>query len=249
LRRRLRRRFYAGLAWIILHVAQELPLAWGRRCGVRLSRIAAKVRPRQYELAQDNLARALPELTAHERNSILDASMDNLGQNLFHTLVAPRLLRIPGLVIEEPGEYGDGIGIGERLRDLSGPGRGVIILGGHIGCWELAAGWLAKLIGNEEYGPLAAVTGTIHNPPIDRMVQRWRRKMGMLPLPREDGAGPLVKILKDGGTVGILLDQRTHVRNIEVPFFGHLAPTPVGLAQLALKYSIPVLPADRKSVV
>ena len=42
--------------------------------------------------------------------------------------------------------------------------------------------------------------------------------------------------------MAVLQDQNTRVQNLDVPFFGEPAPTPVGLARLALRYRIPVLP-------
>ena len=47
---------------------------------------------------------------------------------------------------------------------------------------------------------------------------------------------------QSGGIVAVLQDQYTRVQNLEVPFFGEPAPTPVGLARLALRYGIPVVP-------
>ena len=64
----------------------------------------------------------------------------------------------------------------------------------------------------------------------------------MTVLPREAGVGPLLRYLKGGGVVAILQDQFTRTRNLDVLFFGEPAPTPVGLARLALRYDIPVLP-------
>lgn len=238
----MRRRFYAGLAWVILRLSPYLPLSWGRRLGVGLAQIAAWVRPRQWRLAQANLALALPELSQDERDVLLISSMRHLGRNLFHTLIVPRLLATPGAVVEEPAAGPGDQSIGAWLAELSLGGQGVFILGGHIGCWELTGGWLAQVIREQGGGPLAVVTGTIHNPPVDRMAQNWRRDLGLLPLPREAGIAPLLKILKDGGMVAILLDQLTEVRNLDATFFGQPTPTPVALAAMALKESIPVLP-------
>jgi KDO2-lipid IV(A) lauroyltransferase len=82
----------------------------------------------------------------------------------------------------------------------------------------------------------------VHNPAVDRLLQRRRRALGLQVMPRDRGAAPLVRFLKTGGVVAILLDQHTRARNLEVPFFGHPAPTPAAMATLALKFGIPVLP-------
>ena len=165
-----------------------------------------------------------------------------LGVTLCHTLAARRLLETPGAVVEAPFAGDDDRGIGDWLAELAAAGRGVLILTGHIGCWELAGGWVAAQMSTRGLGPLGVVTGRIHNPPVDRLIQDRRRAIGLHVLPREAGAAPLVRFLQGGGVVAVLQDQRTRVRNLDVPFFGVPAPTPVGLAALALRYDIPILP-------
>lgn len=219
-----------------------MPLSWGRNLCTGLARLAFALRPKERRLATENLARAFPEQTEETRLRILRNAVDHLGPNLFHTLAAKRMLSTPGAVIEDFSRSADNKPIGEWLAELTRAGRGVFILTGHIGCWELAGGWVAATLRAQRLGPLGVVTGTIHNPPVDRLIQRQRQRLGLQVLPREQGAGPLIRFLKGGGVVAVLPDQRTSVRNLDVPFFGHPAPTPVGLAALSLKYGVPVLP-------
>jgi KDO2-lipid IV(A) lauroyltransferase len=230
------------LAWSILHLARVLPLAWGRGLCVGLARLALRVRPVERAQARANLQLALPEFSDAARESLLLATADHLGANLFHTLAAGRLLERPGFVVEEEDGPDGGLTISERLSELAAPGRGVLILTGHIGCWELAGGWVSRLLVGQGRPPLAVVTGSIHNPAVDRLLQSRRRALGLHALPRERGAGAVVRYLRAGGVVAVLQDQQTRVRNLMVPFMGAAAPTPVALAALALRYRIPVLP-------
>jgi KDO2-lipid IV(A) lauroyltransferase len=86
------------------------------------------------------------------------------------------------------------------------------------------------------------VTGRVHNPAVDRLLQDRRRELGLVPLPRDGGARPLLRHLGAGGVAAVLLDQNVAARTEVVPFFGRPAPTPAGLAVLALRRGIPVLP-------
>jgi lauroyl/myristoyl acyltransferase len=235
------------LALTLLRLAEILPLDWGRGLCTGLARLAYRVRPSDRRLALENLARAFPQASVADRQFILRSAVDHLGINLFHTLAASRMLERPGAVIEETRPGADNISIGKQLAGLAARDRGVFVLTGHIGCWELAGGWLAQTIAARSLGKLGVVTGTIHNPPVDRLIQRRRRDLGVEVLPREAGAGPLIRYLKSGGVVAVLQDQRISVRNMDVPFFGTEAPTAVGLASLALKYSIPILPSHGSS--
>jgi len=225
-----------------LRLAAFVPLAWGRGLCAGLARLALRLRSSERHLAVQNIARALPDLGPAERKSLLGDSATHLGRNLFQTLAAPRLLRRKDAIVEEIAAGADNRNIGECLAELAAPGRGVFVLTGHIGCWELAGGWVAQALAARRLGPLGVITGTIHNPAVDRLIQERRGILGLQVLPREAGAVPLVRFLKRGGVVAVLLDQRTRVRNLDVPFFGVPAPTPAGLASLALRYRIPVLP-------
>ncbi|MCK9995293.1 MAG: lysophospholipid acyltransferase family protein [Candidatus Krumholzibacteria bacterium] len=240
--RRVRRRFYWLLTVMMLQLADLVPIAFGRRLCVGMARLAVRARPKDLHMAEGNLARAFPELDGRGRRRLLEESADALGLNLFDTLAAGRLLGNGHSVVEEPGPVAGMPQVGDVLADLAASGRGVFILTGHLGCWELLGGWLARELRARGLGGLGVVTGTVRNPPVDRLLQGRRRRLGMTVLPREAGAGPLIRYLRSGGIVAVLQDQNTRVQNLDIPFFGEPAPTPAGLARLAVRYRIPVLP-------
>lgn len=239
-RRRARRRFYWLLVRGLFGLGNVLPASVGRSLGRRLAGLAARMRPREMARARGNLAIAFPERDAAGRETLLRDCIRLLGGNLFDLLAAGRLLARPGLVTAE--ELPDRPVFADQLSELAGRGRGVLILTGHLGCWELLGGWLAREVAAAGLGPLAVVTGTIHNEPVDRLVQDRRRKLGLKTLPREAGVRPLLEHLGNGGVAALLLDQNTRVQNEAVPFFGKPAPTASGPARIILRYGVPVLP-------
>ena len=240
--RRVRRRLYWLLAVMMLQLSDRIPVTVGRRFCADLARLAVRMRPTDRHVAEANLARAFPELDVEGRRSLLMESAEALGLNLFDTLAAGRLLDKGDSVVEESGPVAGMPQVLDVLADLAAAGRGVFILTGHLGCWELLGGWLARELAARGLNGLGVVTGTIRNPPVDRLLQGRRRGLGMTVLPREAGAGPLIRYLRSGGIVAVLQDQNTRVQNLEVPFFGEPAPTPAGLARLVMRYGIPVLP-------
>ncbi len=240
LRRRLRRRAWWLLARILLGCAAALPAGAGRALGRGLGRAALRLRPGERARARRNLETAFPGLAAGERDALLEDSAAALGRNLWDTLAAPRLLRRPDVLTQERGPGGD-LPL-EVLARLRARGRGVFVLTGHLGCWELLGGWLAGRPEAAGEPPFAVVTGTIHNPAVDRLLQGRRRDLGLRVLPREQGAAPLLRHLRQGGVAGVLLDQATAAGNLAAPFFGRPAPTPAGLARIALRHGVPVLP-------
>ncbi len=240
--RRSRRRFYWLLTVMMVQLADLVPVAVGRRICAGMARLAVRTRPKDRQVAEANLARAFPDLDESGRRCLLEESAEALGLNLFDTLAAGRLLGNGDSVAEEPGSMAGNPKVGDVLADLASQGRGVFILTGHLGCWELLGGWLARELRARGLDGPGVVTGTVRNPPVDRLLQGRRRGLGMTVLPREAGAGPLIRYLRAGGIVAVLQDQNTLVQNLDIPFFGEPAPTPAGLARLALRYRIPVLP-------
>lgn len=240
--RRIRRRLYWLLAVMMLQLSDRIPVTVGRRLCAGLASLAMRLRPTDRHLAEANLARAFPALDVKGRRRLLVESVEALGLNLFDTLAAGRLLAKGDSVVEESGPIAGKPPVLDVLADLAAAGRGVFILTGHLGCWELLGGWLARELRARGLDGLGVVTGTIRNPPVDRLLQGRRRALGMTVLPREAGAGPLIRYLRSGGIVAVLQDQNTRVQNLEIPFFGEPAPTPAGLARLVMRYGIPVLP-------
>ena len=240
--RRDRRRFYWLLTYSLVSVGRILPISWGRRLGQGLAGLAFRVRSTEVDGARENLEIAFPEMNPAEREELLRQSLEALGSNLFDILAAPRLLAKPGRVAAQPGSGSDSQGLIEVLTDLAHRNRGVLILTGHLGCWELLGGWLAREVSAAGLGSLGVVTGTIHNEPVDRLVQDRRRRLGMKVLPREEGIRPLLAHVGSGGVAAVLMDQNTRVQNLSVPFFGKPAPTAAGFARIVLQKGIPVLP-------
>jgi len=240
--RRFRRRFYWVLAVGLLQTADLVPLRCGRALCRQLARLAFRLRRRERELALANLALAFPQMDTAARERLLQASTVALGRTLFDAVAARRILKLPGAVTEGVASDAGEPALGDRLAELAGRGKGVLILTGHLGCWELLGGWLARELERRGLGPLATVTGTVHNPAVDRLLQDRRRELGLIVMPRREGMRPLLRHLRDGGVGAILLDQNLRGQGDPVPFFGVPAPTAPGLARVALRYGTPVVP-------
>lgn len=235
--RRWRRRFWAAVARAVLVAGRSWPDRLTRLvCGL-LALAAPLASPRAARRAWRNLAGAFPGRSVAWRLAVWWRLAASLGRNLQGALTARRAAAagFPA-VVSEPGP--DGRDLLAVLRGLTAPGTGVFLLTGHLGCWELLGAWLAHHLGG-----LTVVTATVHNPEVDRLLQEHRRGLGLRPLPREGGARPILRALAAGEVVGVLLDQATRVRNEPLLFFGRPAPTPVGIARLARRRGVALVPA------
>lgn len=228
--RRLRRRAYAMLARAALRTAGGTPTGIGRAGGRGLARLAAMLRPEDVALARRNLATAFPDRDARWRDEVGRTATDRIGENLFDALTLERwaadgFARIAG---DDTAAL---------LDDLRRDGRGVLILTGHLGCWELLGAWLAKAADG-----LTVVTGVVRNEPVDRMLNDRRRRLGLRPVPRDGDLRPLLRALCEGGVAAVLLDQNVKSASEPAPFFGRPAPTATGFAALARRTGATVLP-------
>ncbi|HYP01951.1 MAG TPA: lysophospholipid acyltransferase family protein [Pyrinomonadaceae bacterium] len=133
-------------------------------------------------------------------------------------------------------EY-DQVGL-RHLREAEGEGRGVIFLTAHLGAWEfLSFAWSAL-----EY-PISFLVRPIDNPRVEDLIEGIRTRYGNTAINKKMAARQALRVLRDGGTLGILADLNTHPNEgVFVPFFGHLACTTSGVATLALRTDALVIP-------
>lgn len=235
--RRWRRRFWAEAARGVLAAGRSWPPSVSRAiCGL-LALLAPMASPRAARRAWRHLGHAYPGRSVAWRFRVWSGLVASLGRCLHGALTAPRALAagFPGVTVE-PGP--GGMDLLATLRERAAGGQGAFLLTGHLGCWELLGAWLAHHLGG-----LAVVTATVHNAEVDRMLQDHRRSLAMRPLPREGGARPILRALDGGEVVGVLLDQATGAHSVALPFFGRPAPTPVGIARLARRRGVALVPA------
>jgi KDO2-lipid IV(A) lauroyltransferase len=198
---------------------------------VGIARIAYLSVGRLRRVGLRNLELAFPEMPVAERERILRIEYRNLGwllaefcQMSSYTLAfASRFIRYEGL---------------EHYLAARDRGKGVLVLTGHLGAWELSS-YYHSLAGY----PMGMVIRRLDNPLVDQMVNRIRCRHGNRVLHKDDFARGLIAAMRAGETVGILMDTNmTPPQGLFVPFFGVLACTASGLARVALKTGAAVLP-------
>jgi len=126
----------------------------------------------------------------------------------------------------------------ENFDRASQRGKGVLFLTGHIGGWELSA-FAHSLYGH----PLHFVMRPLDNPYLDDLVRRYRTMHGNTPILKDNPVRELLRAMKAGATVGILIDTNmTPPEGVFVDFFGVPACTASGLARIALRTDAAVVP-------
>lgn len=118
----------------------------------------------------------------------------------------------------------------EHFDKVYNRGKGVISITGHIGNFELLAAFSA-----EGYKS-AAIGRELYDKRLNKMLVTNREKMGLVNIDTNDSPRKLLKLIKEGYVIGVLIDTDSHrVRSEMIPAFGRLSNTPVGQSIIGLK--------------
>ena len=123
----------------------------------------------------------------------------------------------------------------EDVEDALSLGRGLILVTGHYGNWEIAAAAVAA-----RGVPIGAIVRRQGNRLVDERLQQLRRKLGVETIYQGQAPARVPRILRSGGVVGIVGDQDARRSGVFVPYFGRLASTHRGPALFALRLGAPV---------
>jgi KDO2-lipid IV(A) lauroyltransferase len=182
--------------------------------------------------ARKNLQRAFPEKPPAEIETIIRDMWENLGRVVAEY---PHLSRMkvftPDANIEVSGT--------EHIEAGRARGKPLIFFAGHLGNWEVSA------VAAKAYGtPLHLIYRPANNPWVEEIYREGRGTVaaGLIPKGAE-GARQTMRVLREGGQLGILIDQKMN-DGIPVPFFGRDAMTAPALARLAFKFDCTVLPTQ-----
>src|SRR5262249_40264013 len=220
-----------AVAWVILKSVGALPRWLAIKAGYAVGALAHLVLPHLRRHAEISLRIALPELDDRQRRQIKRNVFRNLGRLLGEISQFPRLNRenIRSIVVYD--------GLDHYLNAVA-KGRGVILLTGHIGTWELS------VFAHSIYGyPMSFLKRNIDNPLVEALAESYRSRFGNRSIDKRNSVRDVLKTLKSGGVVGILADlNSSREEGVFVDFFGIQACTTAGVATLALRTGALVLP-------
>ncbi|MBU0480844.1 MAG: lysophospholipid acyltransferase family protein [Proteobacteria bacterium] len=146
------------------------------------------------------------------------------------------LVRLPRLIDSGLNDLVTASGT-EHLDRAFATGRGLILITCHFGNWELLGAWLVK----NGY-PMSVVGTTLFDERLDRFLVDTRNNAGYTNIARGKGTREIMRTLKKGHSVGMLIDQDTKAQGVFVNFFGRQTHTPTGPAVLARKLDLPIIP-------
>jgi KDO2-lipid IV(A) lauroyltransferase len=221
---------YAGVR-VVAMVFQMFPVDENLRTARLVGRIWWRMMPRHRDRAREHLRASFGEsLSAREIDRVALKSMQQMVMMAIEALFTPRLINEwtwPQYL---------------RLREL-GPGlellldrKGVIMLTGHYGNWELL-GFTLTALGF----PVTAVMRPLDNPYLNSFLLDVRARRGLQLLYKKGATQSADDILESGGTLCFIADQNAGHKGEFVNFFGRPASTYKSIALLAIQHEVPIV--------
>ncbi len=175
-----------------------------------------------------HLALAFPEQDAAWRHRVARASYAHLGREAVSTFRVNS--RGPSEVVARTTMVGF-----EAFQDALADGRGVILVTGHLGNWELGgAAFSARGL------PVDAVVKGMANPLFGADLEASRRRVGVRLVDLPEAPREALRSLRKGHVLGLIADQNARGQGIFVPFLGREAATFRGPALFALRAEAPI---------
>jgi len=218
-----------GLVWLI----SLIPFRVGQSLGRMLGNILAVVLKRRIKASLNNLRYVFGDtMTMSELIELNGRIVAHFAQMLFE---APHILRLNRANLNRYVIFDNEDAVSQALKK----GRGVFMLTGHFGNWELMSAAFTLRFNVKG----AVVVRPADFAPADRLLKNLRSRFGAEIIPKKRAMKKLLAAKKENKVIGILLDQNVDwYEGVFVPFLGKSACTNKGLALVALRTGSPVIP-------
>lgn len=179
---------------------------------------------------EDNLRLIFPAMSEAQRADVTAATSRNIGRMAME-LLSPKGLRQRALAAPVSGPGWD------AMQEAKAENRPIILVSGHFGNYDvIRAGTIAHGF------RVGGIYRALNNPYFNRYYLRNISTIGTPLFERgRRGLGEMVRFLRGGGTVAMLIDQHMH-KGEPLDFMGQTAMTALSAAEMALKYDALLVP-------
>lgn len=213
---------------VLAGVLRAVPEGVALRIGAAVGWFAGAVVGLRRRVVRDNLRRAFPDRAEAWRRRVARASWAHLGRETVATF------RLADVTPEELLDRCDFTGI-EAFEAALAEGRGVVLVSGHLGNWEVGGASLAA-----RGLPVDAVAKGMANRRFEEDVTATRRRLGLRLVEMGRAPREVMRSLRAGRVAALVADQDMHRGGLFVPFFGEPASTAKGPAVFALRSGAPL---------
>lgn len=234
--KRTKKRIKNWFIYILLLLVITLLRKISRASAVRIMRFSGNL---AYLFAAGERKKTVRHLTMAFGNEKSPEEIRRTAGNVFiHMgIAAADMIRLPVYIKQGIlNQLVDSEGF-HHLENALAKGKGVIILTGHFGNWEVGGAWLAQ-----KGVPFKVVGTPLYDPRLDKILVGTRNQAGYTNIARSKGTRELIRSLKNNFAVALLIDLDTKVEGVFVNFFNHPAHTAVGPVILSQRFGSPIVP-------
>ena len=216
---------------LVFAVMQAFPIDWNLRTARLFARVWPWLMPRHRQRAIAHLTASLSdEYTPAQILGMAQRSLESIAMFAVEAVCLPRLVnRLTW------NRYVRPVNFDEVLR-LIVEGRGLILVTGHYGSFELI-GHLLACYGLE----VAAIMRPLDNIYLNRFVVQSRRTHGLTLLDKKGAMAGARGLLTGGSLLGFIGDQDAGRKGVFVDFFGRPASTYKSIGLLAMTTETPIV--------
>jgi KDO2-lipid IV(A) lauroyltransferase len=153
----------------------------------------------------------------------------NLGKNIFDAVYLSRCNNEKFSAIVKHNSL-------SGFQNASKLGKGVIGISSHQGCYEMNV----QIVARNGFRCMT-IGQKLFDKRVDRLIVEMRTREDIKYVYRDKSSREAVRFLKEGGVLGVLLDQDTYGDGVFAHFLGIPAYTLSGPIRLAMRYGIPVI--------
>lgn len=227
----LRDRLEYGLARALEGAVSVLPRRVAAPVGERVGDLIRAPLGIRRSVVESNLRLAFPDADEDWLRRIAGEAYRHLGREAVGMVRLSRLGRERILEMTETPQW-------DEFAAAHREGRGILLVTGHYGNWEVAAAAVAA-----RGVPIEAVVKPQRNRLVDARVEAARRRLGIGTIDMGSAPKRVPRALAAGHAIGIVADQDARRAGVWVPFFGVPASTFRGPALFAIRFGAPLFSA------
>lgn len=180
---------------------------------------------------RENLALVMPDLPKSEVKRLMRSVPANAGRTLAEVYSGADFKSRAKTAMVSGGGL-------DALEQAMAQGQGVIFASGHFGNYDVP-----RAVLSERGFKVGALYKPFTNPFFDVYYRRTIGEISQPIIPSKDRSGlvKMIRFLKSGGMIGMLVDVHT-ARAPALQFFGKRAATATSAADLALKHNLALVP-------
>jgi lauroyl/myristoyl acyltransferase len=214
-------------------IVERLPRPWAYALAVMAARFAWWFSPLARPRLEFNLKVACPELEKDPK-ALRRLSWQNFRN---HAKAYADLMLLPTTAVESMRSLLKVEGW-EYLEEARAIGKGVLVVSCHMGSYEVVSAiWSATL------APVSFFAEELEPRPLFEWYRDTRARLGISVLTLDHGGiRRVLQALKDQEMVITAIDRDITGTGHRMPFFGRMAPIPLGPAAIALRLGVPLFP-------